>query len=291
MSSPLARVVLVTLASVLSACGGSPDPLWPGTPPGALGSDAKDVPTLERFAASGTNAGPAVVVCPGGGYRNLALGHEGETVARWLQSRGVHAFVLRYRLPANGYRHPVPLQDLQRALRTVRARAAEWQVDPARVGVMGFSAGGHLVTTACTHFDDGRPGDADPVERQSSRPDFCLAIYPVVTLVESDTHAGSRDNLLGPGADPALLTRLSAERNVTPRTPPSLLVHSADDATVPPENSLRYYRALRAAGVPAELHLFDSGGHGFGVGGKPDRGPRDWLVPLESWMRRHGWMP
>jgi acetyl esterase/lipase len=216
---------------------------------------------------------------------------EGANVARWLQSRGVTGVVLRYRLPKNGYRHPVPLQDIQRAVRTLRARAQELHVDPKRVGIMGFSAGGHLVTTLSTHNDDGNPAATDPVEKLGSRPDFCIAVYPVISLDEAITHKVSRLNLLGPNPDPTLVEDLCNEKRVNPRTPPTMLIHSADDKGVPVDNSLRYFAALRAASIPAELHVFDTGGHGFGLGRPVDKAPKDWLVPLESWMRRHGWMP
>jgi len=180
----------------------------------------------------------------------LAADHEGKQVAEWLNSLGVSAFVLQYRL-GERYRHPAPLRDAQRAIQTVRSRAKEWGVDPARVGVLGFSAGGHLASTAATHFDDGHADDADPVERQPSRPDFAVLCYAVISLADPVAHAGSRRLLLGDSADPALVEQLSNERQVTPRTPPTFLWHTADDASVPVENSILFFEALRKAGVPA----------------------------------------
>ena len=239
--------------------------LWPDGAPGAVGSEAADRPkiTVYRAPAEAAN-GTAVVVCPGGGYGRLAADHEGKQVAEWLNSLGVSAFVLQYRLGPR-YHHPAPLQDAQRAIRMVRARAAAWGVDPARVGILGFSAGGHLASTAATHFDDGRADAGDPIERQGSRPDFAVLAYPVVSLAGAAAHTGSRRNLLGEPADPTLVELLSNERQVTARTPPTFLFHTADDAAVPVANSLLFFDALRAKGVPGELHVFAHGKHGVGL--------------------------
>jgi len=239
--------------------------LWPAGAPGALGDGPADRPKLTVYRADPERAsGAAVVVCPGGGYGRLASDHEGRQVAEWLNSLGVSAFVLQYRLGPR-YRHPVPLQDAQRAIRLVRSRAAEWGLDPTRVGILGFSAGGHLASTASTHFDDGRRDASDPVERQGSRPDFAVLGYPVVSLVDPPAHLGSRRNLLGEPADPALVELLSNERQVTPRTPPTFLFHTADDSVVPVANALLYFEALTRAGVPGELHVFPHGRHGVGL--------------------------
>jgi acetyl esterase/lipase len=239
--------------------------LWPDGAPGALGDGAVDKPKLTLYPAPADEAnGAAVVVCPGGGYGHLASDHEGKQVAEWLNSLGVSAFVLQYRLGPR-YHHPAPLQDAQRAIRLVRARAAEWHVDPTRVGIMGFSAGGHLASTAATHHDDGRLDSPDPIERQGSRPDFAVLAYPVITLDGPSAHGGSRRNLLGDPADPALVELLSNERHVTDRTPPTFLFHTADDPTVPVENSLLFFAALQKAGVPVELHIFAHGKHGVGL--------------------------
>jgi len=239
--------------------------LWPEGAPGALGAQPADQPKITVYRAPPEDAtGAAVIVCPGGGYARLASDHEGRQFGEWLNSLGVSAFVLQYRLGPR-YLYPAPLQDAQRAIRLVRARAGEWGVDPARVGILGFSAGGHLASTAATHFDDGRLDAADPVERQGSRPDFAVLAYAVVSLFDPPAHASSRRNLLGEPPDPALVELLSNERQVTPRTPPSFLFHTADDASVPAKNSLLFFEALQKAGVPAELHVFAHGKHGVGL--------------------------
>ena len=212
----------------------------------------------------------------------------GDDVANWLAGAGVTTFVVRYRLGPK-YRHPTMLGDAQRAIRTVRARAAEWNVDPRRLGVIGFSAGGHLASTTGTHFDAGNPTSADPIERANARPDFMLLIYPVITMRDSITHAGSRRNLIGTDAPPELVRLLSSETRVSRETPPTFLVHSTDDKAVPVENALLFYEALKRNAVPAEMHVFEHGGHGFGLA------PRDpvlsaWTTMCEAWMRRHGWL-
>ncbi|MBX3744670.1 MAG: alpha/beta hydrolase [Verrucomicrobiae bacterium] len=256
--------------------------LWPGAAPGALGTNETDRPTLTHYPARPPAAtGAAVVVCPGGGYGGLAS-HEGHDYALWLNERGIAAFVLKYRLGSHGYRHPVMLQDAGRAVRWVRAHAATLGLDPARVGIMGSSAGGHLASTLLTRFDNGRPDDPDPVERQSSRPDLGILCYPVITMGQF-THAGSRRNLLGENPGPDLIDALSNERQVTPHTPPTFLWHTVEDQPVPLENSLVFAQALRAAGVPFELHLFEKGRHGIGLaGGHP------WTVALAAWLAERG---
>lgn len=264
-------------------------PLWTAGAPGATGQAAEDQPTIAPYLLSGGGAPrTAVVVFPGGGYGRLALDHEGEQVARWLNANGISAFVVRYRLGPK-YQHPTMLNDAKRAVRTVRARAAEWGVDPQRIGVIGFSAGGHLVSTAGTHFDRGQAGAADPIDRVSSRPDFMMLIYPVITLQDSYTHRGSKTNLLGAEPDPRLVWLLSNENQVTPDTPPAFLVHTTDDAGVPVENSLRFYRALREARVPVEMHIYETGRHGLGLGtGHPLMA--SWPGQAVAWMRSHGWV-
>src|SRR5438270_2874922 len=193
--------------------------LWPKGAPGAVGTEDADKPTLTIYPPAADKAnGAAVVVCPGGGYGGLAMDHEGRQIADWLTARGVAAFVLKYR-HAPRYHQPTPMLDAQRALRTVRARAKEWNVDSQRIGIWGFSAGGHLASTAGTHFDDGKPDAADPVERVSCRPDFLILCYPVITLLPPYAHVGSRNNLLGKDPDPRLVENLSNEKQVTARTP------------------------------------------------------------------------
>jgi acetyl esterase/lipase len=262
--------------------------LWPGRAPDAVGDEPLDKPKLTLYPAAPDKAsGAAIVVCPGGGYRALASDHEGKHVAQWLNSLGLSAFVLQYRLGPR-YRHPAPLKDAQRALRLVRSNAAQWAVDPSRVGLLGFSAGGHLVSTAATHFDLGDPSAADPVERQSARPDFLVLCYPVVTLKPPLAHVGSREHLLGPGADPALVESLSNETQVTPETPPTFLWHTDEDTAVPPENSILFYEALRRAAVPAELHVFTRGRHGIGLA--PDHAASAWPALCAAWLEAMGFL-
>jgi acetyl esterase/lipase len=227
-----------------------------------------------------------VVVCPGGGYGVLASDHEGKQVAEWLNSLGVSAFVLQYRLGPR-YHHPAPLQDAQRAIRMVRAHGQGWGVAPDRIGILGFSAGGHLASSAATHFDDGAPDSEDPVERVSSRPDFAVLCYPVISLTTVATHAGSRKNLLGEEPDPALVWKLSSELQVTPRTPPTFLFHTDDDPAVPVENSLLFFQAMKRAGVPGELHVFAHGRHGVGLA-PTDPSLSQWPGLCARWMEGLG---
>jgi acetyl esterase/lipase len=286
----LTGFVIAVLGSFNAARAAEPFPLWPQGAPGALGKEAADVPTLTPYIAPKERAtGAAIVICPGGGYQHLA-DHEGRPVAEWLNSIGVTAFVLKYRLGPR-YHHPSMLQDAARAVRTVRARAAEWGLDPERVGILGFSAGGHLASTAGTHFDAGRPDAADPVERVSSRPSVMILIYPVITMREL-THGGSKKNLLGENPSPELVALLSNEEQVTKETPPAFLVHTMNDSAVPVENTLMFVAALRRAGVPFELHLYERGPHGFGLGTARDGKPADpilstWPAHCADWLRLH----
>lgn len=266
-------------------------PLWDNDIPHSLGHGPDDIPTLTVFLPAKTSGRvPAIVIFPGGGYGMLAFEHEGINLARWFAERGVAAFVLRYRLPVNGYRHPVPLHDAQRSLRLVRARAAEWNIDPAKVGIIGFSAGGHLASTVVTHFDAGSDTAKDPVDRQSCRPDFGVLVYPVISLQEGITHSGSKLNLLGPDPDPTTVRSLSNETQVTPQTPPTLLVHSVDDGAVLIEHSLLMLAALQKAGIPSELHEYPTGGHGFGFGAKDDHSPAGWLDRVYDWAKAQGFL-
>jgi acetyl esterase/lipase len=262
--------------------------LWPDGAPGVRGQADGDKPTLTVYTPDKDKAtGAAIVVCPGGGYGNLAMDHEGHQVAKWLDENGIAAFVLKYRHRGSGYGHPAPLQDAQRAVRTVRSRAAEWDIDPQRIGIMGFSAGGHLASTVGTHFDKGHRNAADPIERASCRPDFMILVYPVISLTEPFTHQGSKKNLLGPHPDKALVESLSNEKQVTAQTPPTFLVHTDEDTTVPCENSVAFFLALRRAHVPAEMHIFAKGPHGIGLGRKGEATAL-WPKLCVEWMRGLG---
>ena len=260
--------------------------LWPAGAPGAKGTEPADVPTLTPYLPPKENAtGASVIVCPGGGYSRLSEA-EGRPVAEWLNGIGVAAFVLKYRLGPR-YQHPAPLQDAARAIRTVRARAAEWGLDPERIGILGFSAGGHVASTIATHFDAGRADATDPIERVSSRPNVAILIYPVITMREK-THAGSKKNLLGDDPKPELVALLSNEEQVTKETPPTFLVHTSNDAAVPVENSLMFAAALRRAGVPFEFHLYERGPHGFALGtrgGVTNPVLATWPAHCAYWLR------
>ncbi len=258
-------------------------PLWEGDPPNYRETgevtvwDTSDIvrvrnvqkPDMAVFLPSRKNAtGEAVVICPGGGYRILAYDWEGTDIARWLNSRGIAAFVLKYRLPGtsgNIVPHLSPITDARRAMRLVRYHAGEWSIHPDRIGIMGFSAGGHLASTLSTQFDGGDLSASDPVERVSCRPDFSVLIYPVISFTEDFTHTGSRKALLGEAPPGDLVSRFSSELQVTASTPPAILIHSGDDRSVPVENSLAYYKALRRHGIESELHIYPYGGHGYSL--------------------------
>jgi acetyl esterase/lipase len=262
--------------------------LWPQGAPGAKGNAPADKPTLTVFLPDPQKAtGAAVVICPGGGYEKLSVDFEGSDVAKWFNSFGVAGFVLEYRHRGRGYGHPAPMQDGQRAIRMVRARAAEWNVAPDRVGIMGFSAGGHLASTIGTHFDKGSSNSADPIERVGCRPDFLILCYAVTVFEQPYRHRqGSEPNLLGKNAKTALVWSLSNEKQVTPETPPTFLYHTDADDDVSPEQSVQFYLALHRAGVPAELHIYRAGPHGAGLAADipatctwPDR-LKDWMKGL-----------
>jgi len=261
--------------------------LWQGAAPGAQGDAEEDRPTLTLYAVSEEKElRPAVIVIPGGSYQWLATNHEGRQMANWLNAVGITAFVLKYRLGPK-YHHPVELWDAQRAIRMVRARAAEFGVVPDKIGVLGFSAGGHLASTAETRFDAGNPNAPDPVDRVSSRPDFAILAYPVISFVADYAHTGSRDNLLGKNASPELAKDLSSEFHVTPQTPPTFLWSSSTDDVVPPQNSVAFYLALLKAKVPAELHIFADAPHGVGLDlSNPSVGL--WSQLLLQWFKGQG---
>lgn len=291
MRQPLTFLIL--LLSFLSVAysqaakteAGAPIVLWSGGAPGALGHEPIDTPTITPYVApKASSTGAAIIICPGGGYQHLA-DHEGRPVAEWLNTLGITAFVLKYRLGPK-YHHPTQLQDAARAMRTVRSRAAEWGVDPKRIGILGFSAGGHLASTLGTHFDSGKPDSSDPVERASSRPDLMILIYPVITM-RGLTHSGSKTNLIGKEPSPELVALLSNEEQVTKETPPAFLVHTMNDAAVPVENSINFAMALRKAGVPFEFHLYERGPHGFGLAQK-DPILATWPGRCADWLGLHG---
>jgi acetyl esterase/lipase len=261
-------------------------PLWTGAAPGALGDTDADKPTLTIYRASRGPTGTGVIVAPGGGYGTLAMDHEGRQVASWFNAMGVAAFVLKYRLGPR-YHHPIELGDAQRAIRMVRSHAQEYGVLPDRIGMMGFSAGGHLTATAGTHFDTGKADAADPSDRASSRPDFLILGYPVISFDPAIRHNGSLKNLLGDNPDPKLVEDLSNELRVTAQTPPTFLFHTTADPGVPVENSVRFYLALIRAKVPAEMHLFENGPHGVGLA-LGDPALSVWPTLLANWLRGRG---
>lgn len=264
--------------------------LWPKGAPGAKGERPEDKPRLDVYLpAKEKRNGTAVVVCPGGGYRGLALGHEGVQIARWLTDRGACAFVLHYRLGPR-YRHPAPLQDAQRAVRLVRAGAKDFGVEADRVGIWGFSAGGHLASTASTKFDRGDAQAKDPIDRVSCRPDFCILCYPVIRMSGKHAHAGSRDHLLGDRPDGKVLASLDNDTQVTKDTPPTFLMHTKPDKVVVIENSELYQKALEKAGVPHKYVVLDRGVHGIGLGGK-DAVLAKWPAKLEEWLRERKLLP
>lgn len=256
--------------------------LWPEGAPYSKGEELEDRPALTPYLLDGAGANvPAVIVLPGGGYATRAY-HEGEPIAQWLNSLGLHAFVLSYRVAP--YQHPAPLSDVQRALRYVRSRAEEWGIDSGRLGILGFSAGGHLASTAGTHYDAGDAAAQDPVERFSCRPDFMVLCYPVISMGEF-RHDGSRTNLLGPEPSEADIRLFSNELQVTADTPPAFLWHTSDDPSVPVENALLFAGALSRCKVPFELHAFQSGSHGLGLA---EEHPEAWVWPelCARWFKR-----
>jgi acetyl esterase/lipase len=281
-----------TKAQAERPAAGVPIKLWPNGAPLAQGTSDEDVPTLtpyypEKPAPTGT----AVIVCPGGSYTRLAMDHEGKQVAEWMNMIGITAFVLKYRLGPK-YHHPVMLMDAQRAIRYVRSLAPALNLDASRVGIMGFSAGGHLASTTGTFLDDPTPANItrDEIDRGNSRPDFLILGYPVISLTESYAHQRSRTNLLGEKPDAAMLSRLSNDTQVTKNTPPTFLFHTDDDAGVPPENSVTFYLALKKAGVPAELHVYQHGKHGVGLA-PGDPVLSTWPARLADWLRVRGLVP
>ena len=256
--------------------------LYQGEAPGALGTSDNDQPCLYRFRTNTESIRPAVMICPGGGYGHLAMDHEGKQIAKWFNTIGVDAFVLKYRLGIHGYRHPVMLNDAERGIRVIRANAKNWKIDSEKIGVMGFSAGGHLASTLATHFEVENQHAKDPTDRISSRPDFLILGYPVISM-EEFTHAGSRKNLLGNNPSNELLTQLSNHKQIQPDSPPTFLFHTDEDKAVPCENSVLFYLELRKQGIPAELHIYERGRHGVGFADK-DPILSTWKNRLKDWL-------
>lgn len=262
-------------------------PLWPAGAPGALGTQPQDIPTLTPYLPDPAKAnGMAMVICPGGGYAHMAP-HEGNDYALWLNQHGITCFVLKYRLGSDNYHYPVEFQDVTRAVRMVRANAAQWRINPHRLGLMGSSAGGHLTSMLLTHFDDGDPNAVDPIERQSSRPDFGVLCYAVITMIGEYTHQGSRENLFGPNPTEELEKLTSSQLQVKTNTPPCFIWCTYDDKTVPMENSLMFAEALRKNHVPFDLHIYEKGAHGIGLADKPPFAhPHPWANDLLFWLSR-----
>jgi len=246
------------------------------------------VPTLSIFIPKEVKPNQtAVVICPGGGYTHLAFEKEGTKVAEWFNSIGIAAFVLKYRMPTDltmKNKSVGPLQDAQEAIRYVRQNAAKWNIDPNKIGILGFSAGGHLASTASTHYDDKVYESAYKV---SARPDFSLLIYPVISMENEITHKGSQTNLLGNNPSKELIDSFSNEKKVTSKTPPTFLIHATDDTVVIPENSINYYLALKKNGVSAEMHVYEKGGHGFGLGVADTS--KFWTRDCEEWLKSNGY--
>lgn len=272
------RLIPLALALAAAAFAQSPSTelLWPEGAPGALGAEDADKPSLTSYLAANPN-GAAVLICPGGGYGGLSMEKEGSKIAEFFNSFGVSGFVLKYRLGPR-YHHPVMLNDARRAITLIRTRAAQLKVDPNKIGVMGFSAGGHLASTLSTHFQAGE------------RPDFAILVYPVISFTTRYTHSGSMRNLLGDNPDTSLVWKLSNELQVTSQTPPTFLFHTNGDTGVPPENSVLYYLALRRAGVQAEMHIYQNGPHGVGLG-QFDPVLATWPARLKDWLGVRGIVP
>lgn len=246
-------------------------------------------PMLQVFFPAKRNAtGQAVIICPGGGYGVLAYDWEGMDVAKWLNSHGIVGIVLKYRLPSAESQtqpHLVPLTDAQRAMRLVRSKAEEWNIAPDKIGIMGFSAGGHLASSLATHFDSGNPNATDPIERLSCRPDYAILAYPVISFDPEYAHMGSRTNLIGQNPEQKWVEYFSNEKQVTAETPPSFLFHSQDDTVVPISNSIRFYEALTRHKVPAEMHLYPTGGHGFSLSVTKDGTQQGWMDSCIQWLK------
>ncbi len=254
-----------------------------------LDASTADIPIAKLYPAKSSDGKthPLLVICPGGGYGGLAMDHEGDQIARWANDIHMSALVCYYRHRGQGVGHPVPLQDAQQAIRLARARASEWNIDPSKVGILGFSAGGHLASTVLTHFDSGTAETGNLIAKQSSRPDFGILCYPVIGMGKPYTHEGSQRNLLGAEPDPMLLAQLSNEEQVTKETPPTFLWHTWEDEGVVPLNSILFYAAMVKNHVPGELHVFEKGEHGVGLA-RNIPATQAWSTLCENWLRARG---
>ena len=267
-------------------------PLWnDGKVPLATTKSKIDKPQMTLYKAEKPN-GSAVVICPGGGYGGLAMDHEGTQVAEYFNKLGVHAYVLEYRIAKGDRKGPLghaPMLDVNRAIRTVRSKAKDLGIDVKKIGLMGFSAGGHLASTGGTHFDDGLLKDGDDIDKIGCRPDFLILCYPVITMEAPVTHGGSRINMLGKEPDAKDIEYFSNEKQVTKDTPPTFLFHTDEDTAVLPENAIRFYAALKKAKVPAELHIYEKGPHGVGINPKTKSdGTNAWKDRLTDWLKCRG---
>ena len=290
----LATVVLFCFSITANAAERQPLLLWPNGAPNAIGTEEKDKPQITVcFPEKDTATGLAVVVCPGGGYSGLAIDHEGWQFADWYNSLGITAIILEYRHRGKGYGQPNPLFDVQRAIRTVRFNATSWGIDPAKIGVIGFSAGGHLASTAGTHFDNAPafPNDYTPdaIDATSARPDFMILCYPVIQFNAPATHRGSQNNLIGKNAPEELIEYYSSEKQVTEKTPPTFIFFTDEDNDVPSENGIAFYMALRQHKVPAEMHIFQRGSHGVGLA-KGQTGNEIWPELCKAWFINNGFL-
>jgi acetyl esterase/lipase len=295
---------MVTLLAGSAVAATNEFPIWPGIAPGAeqIVTQGKQLdptlitPTLTVHLPPADKAnGTAVLVIPGGGYAGCCWTYEGNEIAQWFAARGAAGFTLKYRRPVAGkerlYDHTVPLADAQRALRIIRARAAEWRLKPDRIGTIGFSAGGHLASSLGVHFDAGDAQARDPIERVGSRPDFMILIYPVLDMSTAGVvHGGSRSNLLGPNPDPKLYEFYSSPKQVTAQTPPTFLLSTTGDTAVPAQNCTLMYDALKRAGVACELHVFEKGRHGYGMKNTQQPVTDFWPALLEAWLKQHAWL-
>ena len=276
------------------ACANAAEPrqilLWEQNVPNALGTEDKDKPKIiVSFPDAGKSVGTAVVICPGGGYGNLAMNHEGTQIAEWFNSFGVTAAILDYRHRGKGYGHPNPMLDVQRAIRIIRANAGTWNVDSTKIGVMGFSAGGHLASTAAVHFGD-HPLPVDDIDKMSCRPDFAILCYPVILFDAAQTHRGSVRNLLGDNLSPELIEFYSSEKQVSDKTPPVFQFSTDEDTGVLPENSVEFFLALRKHKVPTELHIYQKGRHGLGLA-MGTAGTETWSELCRIWLQNHDFLP